>query len=167
MYGRLAITVVFAFSYLFIHLPLKAQQDSSVPVVNFKAFENRLNSNSDTVFIINFWATWCAPCRKELPEFQKIHQDLSREKVHVLLVSLDFPAQAEKSLKNFLSVNHITAPVILLNEPDANAWIDKVSPTWTGALPATLIFRKNNRLFFEKELTYQDIMNSISSLNNL
>jgi thiol-disulfide isomerase/thioredoxin len=141
-------------------------QEPVVPVVNFNEFEKNLQNNSDTVFVINFWATWCAPCRKELPEFQKIHTDFTGKQVKVLLVSLDFINQAEKTLKNFLSSNSITAPVILLNEPDANAWIDKVSPTWSGAIPATLIYRKDKRLFYEQVLTYQDIKNSISTLTN-
>jgi len=160
----LAITVCFLIA-LIPERVLQAQ--NSVPVVGFSEFEKSLKSNSDTVYVINFWATWCAPCRKELPEFEKIHKTFSNEKVKVLLVSLDFPNQAEKSLKNFLVSNAITATVILLNEPDANAWIDKVDPSWSGALPATLIYRKNNRKFFERELSYQDISYSISTLNNL
>jgi thiol-disulfide isomerase/thioredoxin len=162
---KTAITVII-FILVSMNVPLKAQQ-GDVPVMGFSEFEKRLRSNSDTVYVINFWATWCAPCRKELPEFEKIHQTYSNENVSVLLVSLDFPKQAQKTLRSFIAGNRITAPVILLNEPDANAWIDKVDPSWSGALPATLIFRKNSRLFFEKELTYQDISNTISSLNNL
>ena len=139
-------------------------QNRPVPMVNFAGFEPYLGAKSDTVYVINFWATWCGPCRRELPDMEKIHQDYSGKKVKVLLVSLDFPNQ-QKGLQQFLSSNHITAPVILLNEPDANAWIDKVDPSWTGALPATLIFKGKDRLFFEKELTYQDVNNSIVSLN--
>ncbi len=132
-------------------------------MVNFAGFEPYLGAKSDTVYVINFWATWCGPCRRELPDMEKIHQDYSGRKVRVLLVSLDFPNQ-QKGLQQFLSSNQITAPVILLNEPDANAWIDKVDPSWSGALPATLIYKGKDRLFFEKELTYRDVNNSIVSL---
>jgi thiol-disulfide isomerase/thioredoxin len=138
-------------------------QNATVPMVDFAGVEPYLGSRSDTVYVINFWATWCGPCRRELPNMEKIHRDYSGRKVKVLLVSLDFPNQ-QKGLQQFLSSNHITAPVILLNEPDANAWIDKVDPSWTGALPATLIFKGNERLFFEKELTYQEVNSSIISL---
>jgi len=138
-------------------------QSQAVPMVNFAGFEPYLNAKSDTVYVINFWATWCGPCRRELPDMEKIHRDYSGKKVKVLLVSLDFPNQ-QKGLQQFLSSNHITAPVILLNEPDANSWIDIVDPSWTGALPATLIFKGKERLFYEKELTYQDVNNSIVSL---
>ncbi|HEX2395962.1 MAG TPA: redoxin domain-containing protein, partial [Bacteroidales bacterium] len=122
MLFRLTLTVCFLIGFSFNSF-VQAQK---VPVLGFSDFEKRLTSNSDTVFVINFWATWCAPCRKELPEFERIHKSHADEKVRVLLVSLDFPSQAEKSLKSFLTLNSITAPVILLNEPDANAWIDKV-----------------------------------------
>jgi thiol-disulfide isomerase/thioredoxin len=138
-------------------------QSQAVPMVNFAGFEPYLDAESDTVYVINFWATWCGPCRRELPDMEKIHRDYSGKKVKVLLVSLDFPNQ-QKGLQQFLSSNHITAPVILLNEPDANSWIDIVDPSWTGALPATLIFKGKERLFYEKELTYQDVNNSIVSL---
>lgn len=162
MLPRLLITVLLV-SFLFSDSVL-AQK---VPVLRFSDFEKKLISKSDTVYVINFWATWCAPCRKELPEFEKIHKSYTYDKVKVLLVSLDFPNQAEKSLKSFLSANNISAPVILLNEPDANSWIDKVHPSWSGALPATLIFKKNHKLFYEKQLTYDDINNSISTLKQL
>lgn len=167
MYFRQVITGSALLGLLLISCSTYSQKSDPILIVGFSKFEEKLNSNSDTVYVINFWATWCIPCRKELPEFEKVYKALSDEKVKVLLVSLDFPAQVEKSLKTFLTDHQITAPVVLLNEPDANSWIDKVHPSWSGALPATLIYKSNNRLFFEKELTYQDIMNSISSLNNL
>lgn len=167
MYFRQVMTGNVLFVLLLFSCSTYSQKIHPIPIIGFSQFEGKLKSNSDTVYVINFWATWCIPCRKELPEFEKAYKALSNEKVKVLLVSLDFPAQVEKSLKNFLITNQITAPVILLNEPDANSWIDKVHPSWSGALPATLIYKSNKKLFFEKELTYQDIMNSISSLNNL
>ena len=159
-------TWLFIFLLTSLSRPMLAQENP-VPILNFSDFEKYLENHSDTVYVINFWATWCGPCRKELPTFEKIHLDYADEKVKVLLVSLDFPTQLEKGLQHFLTTNHITAPVILLNEPDANSWIDKVDPSWTGALPATLIFKGNDRKFFEKELTYQDVTSSILSFTNL
>lgn len=138
-------------------------QERTVPMMDFAGLKPYLDAKSDTVYVINFWATWCGPCRRELPGLEKIHQDFSGQKVKVLLVSLDFPNQ-HKNLQQFLVSNKITAPVILLNDPDANAWIDKVDPSWSGALPATLIYKGKDRLFFEKELTYRDVNNSIVSL---
>lgn len=141
-------------------------QETKVPVIRFAELEKQLHHHSDTVYIINFWATWCGPCRRELPEFEKIHREFTAAPVKVLLVSLDFPMMLEKGLKPYLINNQITAEVVLLNEPDANAWIDKVDPSWTGSLPATLLYKHNNRKFYEKELVYQDIVDTILSLSN-
>jgi thiol-disulfide isomerase/thioredoxin len=144
-----------------IMMSMEAQD--KVPMVKFNSIEPYLVGNTDTVYVINFWATWCGPCRTELPGMEQIHRNFASKKVKVLLVSLDFPNQ-KKGLNKFLADNHITAPVLLLNEPDANAWIDKVDPSWSGALPATLIFKGKDRLFFEKELSYEDVNRSVLSL---
>jgi thiol-disulfide isomerase/thioredoxin len=159
-------TLLFIFLLTSLSRPMLAQENP-VPILNFSSFEKYLENHSDTVYILNFWATWCGPCRKELPAFEKIHLDYANEKVKVLLVSLDFPSQVEKGLQPYLKNNHITASVILLNEPDANSWIDKIDPAWTGSLPATLMYKGNNRKFFEKELSYADISSSILSFTNL
>ena len=142
-------------------------QESHIPMLSFQQFEKYLNQKSDTIYVINFWATWCGPCRSELPAFERIHLDHARDKVKVLLVSLDFPKELDNTLRPYLKSNRITASVVLLNDPDSNAWIDKVSPEWTGAIPATLIYKGLHKVFFEHELSYQDINNSILSLINL
>jgi thiol-disulfide isomerase/thioredoxin len=138
-------------------------QDLPVPVIRFKTFAPYLHGNPDTLYVIHFWATWCAPCRKELPAFEKINDQYTGQKVKVLLVSLDFPSQRNKSLMPFIRSNQIRAQVVLLNEPDANSWIDRVSKDWSGALPATLIYKGDHRLFFDKELSYNELNNCILS----
>ena len=133
-------------------------------MVNFSGMAPYLSRTSDTIYVINFWATWCGPCRRELPVFEKIHQQYDGQKVKVLLVSLDFPQTLNTSLKSYLKSNNITARVLLLNAPDSNSWIDKVDPSWTGSLPATLVYKGSERHFFERELTYEDLNASIVSL---
>jgi thiol-disulfide isomerase/thioredoxin len=137
---------------------------TNITTSDFHGFEHFLHFQNDSVYVINFWATWCVPCRKELPEFEKITDQYKNEKVKVLLVSLDFASQINQSLIPFLNNNHITAEVILLNDPNSNAWIDKVDPSWSGSIPATLIYKRNNRQFFEKELDYKSLDQTIHEL---
>jgi thiol-disulfide isomerase/thioredoxin len=133
---------------------LKSQ---NVLVTDFKGLESLLNQQNDTTYIVNFWATWCIPCVKEMPYFQKLHDEFSGDKVKVVLVSLDFQKHLETRLKPFIEKYRLTPQVILLNDADANSWINKVSPEWSGALPATLFYNRNFRTFYEKSFTYEEL----------
>ncbi len=135
----------------------KGQDVDKIKILRFDQLEPLLHKNNDTTYIINFWATWCIPCRKELPEIEKIHKDYSDKPVKVLLISLDFPGQVESTLVPFLIKNNISAQVILLNDPNSNSWIDKVDSSWSGSIPSTLIYKNDYREFFETELDYNSI----------
>ncbi len=137
-----------------------------IDILHFDELEPLLHKVNDTTYIINFWATWCMPCRKELPEFEKIHKEYADQPVRVILISLDFPGQLESSLIPFLEKNDISARTILLDDPDSNSWIDRVDSGWTGSIPATLIYRNQNRKFLEEELDYHTLKQLISETNN-
>ena len=128
-----------------------------IAVVNFDQLKPRLSMENDTTYVVNFWATWCLPCVKEMPAFQQLHDDYANEKVKVLLISLDFVKQIDSRLIPFIEKYTLTPEVVVLNDPDANTWIDKVSPEWSGALPATLIFIKHFRKFYEQEFDYPSL----------
>lgn len=119
----------------------------SATVIKLNQLEKTLNRRDDTLRIINFWATWCAPCIQELPYFEKVSQAYAARKVKVLLVSLDYRDAFESQLKPFISRQHIRSSVVLLDEPDYNAWIDKVAPEWSGALPMTLVVKKSQNIW--------------------
>jgi thiol-disulfide isomerase/thioredoxin len=142
-------------------------QDNKVRILNFTEFEPYMHQQNDTVYIVNFWATWCGPCRRELPAMEKIHNIYSNKKVRVLLISLDFPAQIDRSLIPYLKNNNISAEVLLLDDPNSNAWINKVDTSWNGSLPATLVYKGNNNQFFEKELNYEFLTEMVSKYLNL
>ncbi|MFY0653643.1 MAG: TlpA family protein disulfide reductase [Cyclobacteriaceae bacterium] len=124
-----------------------------VEVVKFIDLEERLQGAGEEVLIVNFWATWCAPCVKELPQFEQLLQDKKDEGVKVLLVSFDFAEQLEKKVIPFKKRKNLKSEVILLDETDYNSFIDKVDPSWSGAIPATLMIdhRNGRRVFYEKE----------------
>jgi thiol-disulfide isomerase/thioredoxin len=133
--------------------------------VDYAGLEPMLSKQNDTTYIVNFWATWCAPCIKELPYFQQVHDSYKDKKVKVLLVSLDFERQIQSRLLPFIEKNKITPEVVVLNDPASNVWIDKVDPSWSGAIPATLFIKNDKRLFFEKEFTLEEIEKVINQLN--
>jgi thiol-disulfide isomerase/thioredoxin len=124
---------------------------------------NRIHNNTDTTYVVNFWATWCKPCVAELPEFEKLNENFKADKVKVILVSMDFKDELTKRLKVFLEKNKYGSEVVLLDEVNGNDFINKISTTWSGAIPATLITRKNKALdlFFEKKVTYDFLVEHI------
>lgn len=128
---------------------------------NFNDFEPLLHKKDDTLRIINFWATWCKPCVKELPAFTRAAQEFSDKKVKVIFVSLDFPEQMEQKLIPFVAERKLDN-VILLDDPKSNTWIPKVDESWSGAIPATLIYKNGQRNFYESGFDYSSLKEAIS-----
>lgn len=146
---------------IFLSTQVLSQQ---VQVVNFNQLEKRLSTNSDSVMVVNFWATWCKPCVEELPAFFKLENELKNEKFKLLLISLDFASHLEQRVKPFIKKHNITTEVILLHDPDANTWINKVNPDWDGSIPITLIFNKNENKFIDRTIEYEELKTMVKSL---
>ena len=139
----------------------RSKDGVTVYTYNFAQFEEKLKAKNDSIYIVNFWATWCAPCVKELPHFETIGAKYRNQKVKVLLVSLDMNKQVESNLIPFIKRKKLQSEVIHLHEPDANAWISKVDPDWSGALPATVIYSGNKRKFYERSFTESELENEV------
>lgn len=133
-------------------------QDSiQVSVYTYEAFEPFWSADNDTTYVVNFWATWCRPCVEELPHFEQLYQQYKDKKMRLILVSLDFEDQIKSKLIPFLEEKKLQGEVLVLGQKGMNEWIDKVDSTWSGALPATVIFNKNKRAFFEKQFNYVEL----------
>lgn len=110
-------------------------------------------SQPDTLYVVNFWATWCKPCVKELPAFDSLQVLHQSEAVKVLLVSLDFADQLESRVIPFIRRRGVECEVVLLDESDGNVFINAIHPEWSGAIPATLLRKGNYSALSEGELT--------------
>lgn len=139
-------------------------QNISVEVYDFVNFETFLNQKDDQVYVINFWATWCKPCVDELPAFIALHEKYQSKNVKVILVSLDFPTKIKDQLIPFIKNKGVTPEVVLLDDPDQNTWIPKVSEKWSGAIPATLIYTKNKREFYEQSFEFKNLEERVLSI---
>ena len=116
-------------------------------------------SSKDTLYIINFWATWCAPCVAELPEFNKLQSRYAGKQVKILLVSLDFKGDNTFKLARFIEMKKITPEVVWLSDTDPNVFIPKIENTWEGSIPATVIVHpgKQFKKFIEGSITEKEI----------
>lgn len=147
--------------------PLKVYQKDGITVnsYDFKTLEYFLKQDNDTTYVVNFWATWCVPCIEELPYFEKLNSEYKNEKVKVILVSLDMSKQIESRLIPFIQKKGLQSKVLLLNDPDANSWIEKVDKSWSGAIPATVIYKKDKKRFYERSFTYEELENEVKQFN--
>jgi len=127
-------------------------QAQSIEVIKYSGLDSLIKTKSEKIVVINFWATWCGPCVKELPYFEQTAKDL-KDEINVNLISIDYVQDIEK-VNKFVARKDIKSKVYLLDEVDGNTWIDKVEPKWSGAIPATLIINHSTgeRAFVEHEL---------------
>lgn len=149
-------------------VPLKIYQSEALKILSydFKGLEPIFNKSDDTTYVINFWATWCLPCVKELPYFEQLNEKYKDQKVKVILVSMDMPRKVETALIPFVKKKKLQAEVIHLDDPDANAWIEKVDKNWSGAIPATIIYNNKERKFYERSFTYEELEKELLSIIN-
>ena len=134
-----------------------------IPVVAFEGLKPLLQQEDGKVRVVNFWATWCAPCIKELPHFEALQAELAEQGVEVTLVSLDFPSAWETRLPDFIRNKNLRSPVVVLNDPRQNDWIPQVAASWSGAIPATLIYSRDRREFYEQTFDGPELRTAVES----
>lgn len=120
--------------------------------LRFEDFQTHLQQDNDTTYVLNFWATWCQPCIAEMPYFEKLVAEKAGQPVRIWLVSMDFPKDIKNKLVPFVLQRNLAPRVLSLADMDYNAWIDRVSPEWDGAIPFTLIYKGDKRLVKSGEL---------------
>lgn len=141
-----------------------AVESRSIPMYSFEELNPLLHIDNDTTYVVNFWATWCKPCVKELPAFEQLGSNYGDQKVKVVLVSLDFPDVLESRVIPFVESKDLQSEVVLLDDPDANSWIPKIAEEWTGAIPATLIYQGEKRKFYERTFTYDELETELKTI---
>lgn len=100
--------------------------------------------------LINFWATWCGPCREEFPDLVKIGAD-HKDTIDLITISLDEPSEIEGEVTRFLAEMRSASPAYLLKTPDENAAIQLVSKDWQGALPFTILFNADGETVYSRQ----------------
>ena len=121
---------------------------------------------SDKPLVVNFWATFCVPCVREIPYFQSIIKEKYQGKIELLLVSLDLPSSYPAKISSFAKDRRFYSSLAWLNETNADIFCPKIDSAWSGAIPASLFVNNNSnyRKFYEKDLTPEQLKQELEQL---
>lgn len=134
--------VIYAFSYGFGY-----KADLEV-IEKFDEIEGLFNKDNDTTYVINFWATTCPPCLKELPHFEKSAITHKNDKYKIILINIDDEKRLEKYVLPFLKKLEIKNEVMALIDDNMTSWTAKINEEWYGALPYTVIYKNDNKEYY-------------------
>lgn len=119
-----------------------------------------VNQQDDKLYVVNFWATWCVPCVKELPDFVQLYnENKTRPDFEMVLVSLDRSSDFDTKVKLFIAEHQLTPPVVLLADVKRmNEWIPAIHKSWSGAIPATAIYKNGKQIYFHEGIvSYEEL----------
>lgn len=127
----------------------RSTKQSDIKLVDLEGIKKLIASNTQTKpLLVNFWATWCDPCRDEFPDLVKVDQDYRSRGLDFIAISLDDAADIKTAVPEFLRQVKATMPVYLLNVPDPEPVIMAVDKDWGGALPATFLYDSQGKVVF-------------------
>lgn len=115
--------------------------------------------------LINFWATWCIPCREEFPDLVEIDNEY-KDKIDFITITLDDPAEIDRDVAKFLTSMKATMPTFLLYTPNESEVIGSIAKEWQGGLPFTVLYDKSGDLvhFKQGKIKPETIRKDIDSL---
>ena len=155
-------SVIFPLLLFFSLEVLQAQEIRKIKVDSLDAYIQ----TSDHPLIVNFWATYCQPCIKEIPYLQKSVEQQADKKVELILVSLDSRNDYPEKLKIFFKGKNSSATLCWLNEGNPDYFCPKIDQKWIGGIPATLFINNKThyRKFFDRQLTEPQVVEGIHAM---
>ncbi|MEY5042093.1 MAG: hypothetical protein RLZZ414_1652 [Bacteroidota bacterium] len=150
-------TTYFSFISSILLMSFVLQSDLKFKIIQQADVSKIIEKNKKDIKVINFWATWCVPCVKELPIFEKINN----ENIQVHLISLDFKNNYETKITNMIEKKNLKSNVYWLNESDLNSFYPKINANWKGSIPATLVVFPNGKTKFHQGSLDEESLNKL------
>ncbi|MFC4164837.1 TlpA family protein disulfide reductase [Epilithonimonas zeae] len=156
------------FLLLIFPFVMNAQIQKDVSLIKYEDLEKHIRQQKDKFVVVNFWATTCAPCVKELPHFIEVNKKYSQNpNFKMLLVSLDMARDKQKVI-NFIKAKNLTAEVVILDDNKRmNTWIPKFQKDWEGEIPVTFFYKNGEKVFFNNgEMSLEELESAINKNYN-
>jgi peroxiredoxin len=152
--------------YLLLGLILggSAQAAPKIVPARLETVQAAIRKPGARAVVVNVWATWCEPCREEMPDLVRAYRAHKQDGLRLVLVSADDEdgrAEAEK----FLAAQGVDFDSFL-KVGDDMTFINGIDPRWTGALPATFVFDERGRVvqFWPRQITHQELTSKLTEL---
>ncbi|HET6974012.1 MAG TPA: TlpA disulfide reductase family protein [Pyrinomonadaceae bacterium] len=129
-----------------------AKSQAPLPVVSAidtDALKGLITQQRERPLLVNFWATFCDPCRDEFPDLVKIDKEYRPHSLEFVTVSLDDIDQLKTDVPKFLSSMKATMPAYLLNVTDPEPAINFIDRRWQGDLPATYLYNEKGEVVYK------------------
>jgi thiol-disulfide isomerase/thioredoxin len=125
------------------------QPAAPVRAVNAEEMQALLKRDGKRPLLVNYWATWCDPCRNEFPDLVKIDRDYRAKGLDFIAITLDDLVDIKTAVPKFLLEMNAKMPVYLLNVADPEPAINMVDSNWSGALPATFLYDNTGKVVYK------------------
>ena len=122
---------------------------TNVEPIDTAGLQDLISKPKDKPLLVNFWATYCDPCRDEFPDLVKVDRDFRPKSLDFVTVSLDDLSDIKTTVPQFLAQMKATMPAYLLNVADPEPAINAVDPKWQGDLPATFLYNAKGEIVFK------------------
>ena len=158
LYALFLAIILFSF-------PLFPFAQGEIPTMNSEEMNDFIaeSKKEGKLHIINFWATWCSPCVKELPYFEEANREHGDE-INVILVSLDIPSHKKSKLPTFIKEKNLKSKVVHLDPDEAPKWIEEYLPQWGGSIPATLFIKGEEQEFYPRALDRAELFRVLNKM---
>jgi len=131
------------------HRAAKPGDPIVVSAIDTDELKTLLTQQRERPLLVNFWATYCDPCRDEFPDLVKIDKEYRPHALEFVTVSLDDMADIKTGVPKFLDAMKATMPAYLLNATDPEPAINIVDPRWRGDLPATFLYNEKGEIVYK------------------
>lgn len=127
-------------------LATRGNATADVEVVSAEGLLERALASSASAIIVNAWASWCGPCRREFPMLVSLAEHLKPHGVAIVFVSVDEPESYDAAAA-FAREHGQTGPILVAERP-LGKFKQRLNPNWPGMLPATFLFDERGALRF-------------------
>jgi thiol-disulfide isomerase/thioredoxin len=121
----------------------------NIETIDTNGLKALITKQKDKPLLVNFWATWCIPCRDEFPDLVKIDGEFRPKSLDFVTVSLDDVGDIKTAVPKFLAEMKANMPTYLLDVKDPEPAINAVDPKWQGDLPATFLYNEKGQVVFK------------------